>query len=80
MESQGKGRAGREGRGKVTRWIPCDIEQCVEHGNDIEIQTDAVQPAAGVTAYDGDKCRCPDGCTGWMTADEDVFHANWDNQ
>jgi hypothetical protein len=62
----------------VKKWVPCDIEQCEEHGNDIEILTDAKQPAVGVAANDGDLCRCPEGCRGWMTADDGSFYANWD--
>jgi hypothetical protein len=64
----------------MKRWIPCNIEQCQKHGNDIEILTDAVQLDDGSCANDGDKCRCPAGCSGWMTADGDTFRANWDDE
>jgi hypothetical protein len=62
----------------MKRWIPIPWEQCEEHGAEAEVCTDAVQTRPnGVCAYDGDACRCSDGCTGWMTADGDTFYCNW---
>jgi len=62
----------------MKRWIPNPCEQCEEHGADVEIFTNADQTIpGGACAYDGDECRCSDGCTGWMTADGDTFYCNW---
>jgi hypothetical protein len=62
----------------MKRWILNPVEQCEEHGDDVEIFTDAEQTIKdGVCANDGDDCRCPEGCKGWMTADEDSFYCNW---
>ena len=64
----------------MKRWIYHPYEQCDEHGQDVEILTDAEQPKdGGVCANDGDECRCSEGCKGWMTADEDSFYCNWDD-
>jgi hypothetical protein len=70
----------REWSDTMKRWIPCNILGCESHDNDIEILTDAVQLSDGSCANDGDKCRCHEGCTGWMTADVDMFRANWDDE
>jgi hypothetical protein len=62
----------------VKRWILSPHLQCDVHGADVEILTDAEQTITGGTrSYDGDECRCSEGCKGWMTADEDMFHCNW---
>jgi hypothetical protein len=75
------GRTGRERCDTMKRWIPCNILGCESHDNDIEILTDAVQLFEnGVCANDGDKCRCHEGCTGWITADGDIFRSNWDEE
>ena len=60
------------------RWIYYPYEQCEEHGTDVEIFTDAEQEAEGVCAYDGDECRCSDGCKGSMTIDEESSYCNWE--
>ena len=60
------------------QWVFNPCEQCEEHGADVEILTSAQQSIqGGVCANDGDECRCTDGCSGWMTADEDSFYCNW---
>jgi hypothetical protein len=62
------------------RWIANPLEQCDEHGADVEIFTAAKQTLLyGVCAHDGDACRCSEGCTGSMTADEDAFYCNWND-
>ena len=62
----------------MKRWIPNPIEDCEEHGADVEILTDAEQTIPdGACAFDGDACRCSEGCTGRMTADEESFYVNW---
>jgi hypothetical protein len=49
----------------MKRWIPNPIEQCEEHGADVEIFTDAEQTIpGGACAYDGDECRCTS--SGWF--------------
>ena len=63
------------------KWIPVPWLECEEHGEEVEVLTDADQPTdGGVCATDGDRCRCCEGCTGWMTADGETFHANWDEK
>jgi hypothetical protein len=63
----------------MKKWIPVSWMQCELHGEELEILTDAEQTMRnGVCANDGDRCRCSEGCTGWMTSDEDNFYANWD--
>jgi len=63
----------------MKQWIYNPCEDCEEHGAAVEILTSAEQTIPnGACAYDGDECRCSDGCTGWMTADEDSFYCNWD--
>ena len=60
------------------RWIPNPCECCDVCGSDVEIYTDAEQTIPkGACAYDGDPCRCSEGHTGWMTADEGSFYCNW---
>ena len=62
----------------MKRWIPNPCEECKEHGAAVEIFTAAEQTIpGGACAYDGDECRCSEGCTGWMTADGDAFYCNW---
>jgi hypothetical protein len=65
----------------MKQWIhnPCD--ECEVHGASVEIFTDAEQPSdGGVCAYDGDECRCIEGCKGWMTVDEESFYCNWNDK
>lgn len=65
----------------MKRWVANPCEQCEEHGADVEIFTDAEQTIpGGACAYDGDECRCSEGCTGWMTADEETFYCNWHDE
>ena len=68
----------RRVRAMSEQWINNPCEQCEEHGASVEIFTSAEQTIPGaVCAYDGDECRCSDGCKGWMTADDDAFYCNW---
>jgi hypothetical protein len=61
------------------RWIAFPGEQCDNHGADVEIFTAAEQTIPGsVHAYDGDDCRCSEGCKGSMSIDEDSFYCKWD--
>ena len=63
---------------EAKRWVPNPCEQCEKHGAAVEILTSAEQTIpGGVCAYDGDECRCSEGCKGWMTADEETFYCNW---
>ena len=65
----------------MKRWIDNPIEQCDEHGCDVEIFTDADQDGpCDVYCNDGDECRCSEGCHGWMTADGGSFYCNWDDE
>ncbi len=59
------------------RWVPNPIEECEVHGADVEIFTDAEQPESGVCAYDGDPCRCSEGCRGSMVAGDESFFCEW---
>ena len=62
----------------MKQWIYNPCEQCEEHGQDVEILTDADQSGpCDIYAVDGDEYRCSEGCKGWMTADEDSFYCNW---
>ena len=62
----------------MKRWIPNPCEDCEEHGAAVEIFTSSEQAIpGGACAYDGDECRCSEGCKGWMTADGDAFYCNW---
>ena len=62
----------------MKRWIPNPLEECEAHGAPVEVCTAADQTIpGGACAYDGDACRCGEGCTGWMTADGTAFFCNW---
>ncbi len=60
------------------RWIENPCEDCEEHGAPVEIYTDAEQPESGACAFDGDPCRCSEGCTGYMSCDSETFYCCWD--
>ena len=62
----------------MKKWIPF-FEDCEKHGADVEVLTDASQEGEhDFYCYDGDECRCTEGCSGWMTADEDTLYCNWE--
>lgn len=70
-----------EDHSPALRWIHNPCEQCEKHGADVEIFTAAEQTIpCGACAHDGDACRCSEGCTGFMTADEEMFHCNWHDE
>jgi hypothetical protein len=62
------------------QWREVPLE-CDEHGVSCEIETTLEQPGPGdelqYICHDGDRVRCPEGCTGWMSADGDAW-PNWD--
>ena len=62
------------------RWVFNPCEECEVHGADVEIYTDAEQPESGVCAFDGDPCRCSEGCRGWMNSNEESFFCNWHDE
>lgn len=53
----------------MKKWIDWN-EQCEKHGADWEVLTDAKQEPGRAYAYDGDECRCSEGCTGSVHVDE----------
>ena len=63
------------------QWRKCG-EQCEKHVTDIEIYTSIEQPGTGFRVYDGDPCRCGDGCRGYAAVysydDRDDVHIRWD--
>jgi hypothetical protein len=62
------------------RWIPDPCHECEVHGAEVWIFTSADQTIpGGACAFDGDRCRCSEGCDGSMTADEDAFYPDWDD-
>jgi hypothetical protein len=62
-------------------WIKDPIHECQKHGAPVEIFTDSEQVMPdGICANDGDRCRCDEGCSGWMTADGNMCECNWSEE
>ena len=65
----------------MKHWIHNPIEDCDICGSSVEILTAADQTGpCDVYANDGDRCRCSEGHTGWMTADDGSFYCNWHDE